>query len=452
LNDRVYSNQKKPVLAIILGSQFHLRSFFSGDLHSTLSESFQIQLLVVDGLSQSPLLSGYKHKIIVLSSWAQLLFRVVLDASMVRNFWKSSSFRFRIRRMILGDVKQKLPFRPRGVIRLLQSVLLAMPLLYSFITSLYRLSVLQSLKNLSISEVESPQLVCAWAQSLEPTSMLAMMWARKIRVKSVLVFDNWDNLSSKAVLIDQPDAVVCFGPQSATLASRIHGISHERIYAIGSSRFDSYINLLSPSAERRSVLIAGSSLAVEDLAILSEMSSIWKRSSPNTGLRKFTISYRPHPAPQGLKIDFSNFAFSGITLSSNFMKPQKEQSVFQSQDSVVEELSRQRLVIGSPTTLIIEAMLLRIPVIVPTFGGDHVRTSNAIMLERLEHLKVIQGLKNVFICSSKTSLESMILHILDDSIPYIENDELDFIVTTVPGSFASRLNKTLMSLYESQFR
>jgi len=179
---------------------------------------------------------------------------------------------------------------------------------------------------------------------------------------------------------------------------------------------------------------------------LGEMSSIWRRTKPNTGLRKFELSYRPHPAPQGLKMDLARFAFPGIALSKELVHSRNEKCVFQSQDSVLRELARQRLVIGSPTTLVIEALMLGVPVIVPTFGGDHVRTSNAIMLERLEHLKVLRSLKNLVICDSITSLESAILRILGDPLPYANNDDLDFIVTTRPGSFATRCHEVFVNL------
>jgi hypothetical protein len=120
--------------------------------------------------------------------------------------------------------------------------------------------------------------------------------------------------------------------------------------------------------------------------------------------------------------------------------------LFQPQSEVVSTLSKQRLVIGSPTTLIIEALLCGIPVIIPTFGQDQVRTSNALMMEKLEHLKVIPHLKNVQICDSTSSLQAAIVEVLEDSQSSSEDDLLEYVVTTRPGTFAYRLNRVLIEL------
>lgn len=440
-----FSNNK-PHLKLIIGSDFHLRSFFSSQLFYELKDSFEIELLLSDKIQNSAIPSNVIFKTFKTSKLSNELFSNLLDSSMIRNISKSSSFRFRFKRLIMGDLYGILPFRPRGVLRAGKALIMSLPLIYGLIKILYKREVLKSIGTIDDLSPTKPEIICAWAQSIEPSAMLAVYWAEAMGSHSVLVFDNWDNLSSKAALVKLPDFVVCFGPQSAEFASKIHGMPQHRVYPIGSARFDTYLTGNLSKQKEKSVLIAGSSLALEDLAILKAISEIWQAQSKYSIFRQYAYVYRPHPVPQGSAINMEQFSFPGIEIDRDFMQRNHLEARFQSQAELAESLKKHTLVIGSPTTLILEALLCDIPVLIPTFGSGTVRTSNATMLRNLEHLKLIDQIENVYFCNSVKVLENMILEVLNHHIVFTKSRLLPYLVTTSPGTFSQRFRQALTML------
>ena len=61
-------------------------------------------------------------------------------------------------------------------------------------------------------------------------------------VLSYMLVDNWDNLSSKSIMMFKPSYLAVMSEQCLNHAIEIQGISREKIYIIGNSRFEIYKN------------------------------------------------------------------------------------------------------------------------------------------------------------------------------------------------------------------
>jgi len=291
----------------------------------------------------------------------------------------------------------------------------------------------------------SPDLLVCWAQSIEPTVMATIVAASKTKSKSVLVYDNWDNLSSKAVLVRHPNYIVCFGKQSLQFAEAVHSIEKSKIFAIGTSRFDVYqdARFNSDFHRRESVLIAGSSLAMEDEEILTTIEAYLDSNEVINELKKFKFIYRPHPKPQGKSPSFENWPYKHIRLD-NYAQ---DNSDWQSQDGIRDLLCKQKLVIASPTTLIIEAILAGSEVIIPAFHIPKIKSSNRKMLSELEHLKILRDFVALKVVNTRNELIQQILRVLLANERKKEgNFDADFVVQMKPGSFSSRFNDLLLDL------
>ena len=84
-------------------------------------------------------------------------------------------------------------------------------------------------KNISdyIAKIK-PDLVVYPTNAFEPLVSEIPIICKNYKVKSYFLIDNWDNLSSKSILINQPDYISVWGKQTANHAKKIQGISSKK--------------------------------------------------------------------------------------------------------------------------------------------------------------------------------------------------------------------------------
>jgi len=437
---------KKRVL-VYLASDFHARSFFSGEVPSLIEESFDLTLVITEEIKVSEITAKFDLRRVESRPSAGKLYGIYLDASLVRNLSKSSSFRFRLIRFLLGDYPKKLGFSLRGVIRLAKAGFFALPGVYSHLCKRYRNSVMEQSDLAKIVNEKKIDLIICWCSSMEPVALETVVISKRDDAKSLLVYDNWDNLTSKAVMLDKPDYLVCFGEQSKSFAKSIHQIPAGSVYALGSARFDVYKGRIKRDPKvKRAVLVAGSSIALEDREILRVISREINSSPAESIFKQSEFYYRPHPAPQGLSVDLENWEFPEIALEGEALSKSKNKTYWQDQLSLATTLSSKKVVIAAPTTLLLEALLSGCYVIVPALPVKSVRTSIRKMLLELEHLKGLANLPNLVIAYDERTLIEETQKTL--SAPNIdkENINLGMFLTTNPGTFASRFLDLLSDL------
>lgn len=434
------TNKSKPKVLIALGSDFHSRSFFSGDLFETLSNMFETRLVFSQDVNSGNFPVGGAYTVIPPYSMANRLFVSVLDAGLIRNLPKSTSFRFRVKRMLFGDYKEGFPLRPRGTLRFLRGLFFSTPGPFFLLNWIYLYCVRANQPFQKIVLEFKPDIVMCWAQTNEPLVVHATLLAQDTDATSVVVFDNWDNLCSKSVILVKPDHIICFGYQAQEHAVRIHGLSPEHVHALGSARFDSYLRARNSIHHARcQVLIAGSSIAMEDDAILRLISRELLVGSLIKFANQFKFLYRPHPFPQGSSINLDLWEYHPIIPGSRI-------GAWQDQKEVAKELSLNKLVVSAPTTLLLESLLAGSWVIVPSLPVVNVKTNTQEMLLNLEHLRFLDKLQGVTIATSEEMVVRAIQETLESMLTNEISGDLEYFVVTGPESFAVRLTNFLIQL------
>ena len=126
--------------------------------------------------------------------------------------------------------------------------------------------------------------------------------ARKLGIKSVGIQENWDNLSTKTFLTEEPDHFFVWGKQSEGHIRAIHKMRDTKIKVIGSPRFSEYYsgNFLDPFVAlpdgekaritKPFVLIGGTGDGIDDKVLLSTTFS-----ALSDYIREIDVVYRPHP-------------------------------------------------------------------------------------------------------------------------------------------------------------
>lgn len=435
---------------IFIGNLFHARSFFSGTIYEDFTQNFELQMILAPEVQDY-----YSERIlgnlrIETSKREKDLARLMLDASLVRNVTKSSSFRFRLRRFVLGDYRRIMNFSPTGIIRLLTAISFAIPGLYGYLCRLYRAAYLSNKGlNESISNFK-PDVIIAWATTIEPSTMLCIDIAKRIGCKSICVFDNWDNLSSKAVMLKTPDFLICFGEQTKQLAIRIHNIEPDKVIPLGSARFDSYLDSKSVNRKnRRKILIVGSSIALEDKKILEEISKFIDFHSKKIAEEGLYFTYRPHPAPQGMSLDLESWKFPEISLDESWNLASEGSNNWQSQIEISGVLNECKFVIAAPTTLLLEALICGNRVLIPALKIFKVKTSIRKMLKYLEHLKGLEEITGVSISYTKEAFSKTLFDLCFNEMSDTHVSSPDTLITTTPGTFAHRFLAFTRELVQS---
>ncbi len=209
---------------------------------------------------------------------------------------------------------------------------------------------------------------------------------RSLRIRSVALQENWDNVSSKTVIVEEPDFFAVWGEQSKSHLRNIHNISRSEIFVTGSPRFDNYFtdSPQSPVAVsltglnqdltgKKYILLAGTGDGIDDQMLIEEtFSALELITDPPI------IVYRPHP--------FTRFEHDLDTLIRKFPKIVLDSGPnarkFGHQIPLVKGAT---LVINHVSTLTLEGLIANRYVCVPLFLGRKARIGYNTILDAAPH-------------------------------------------------------------------
>lgn len=222
--------------------------------------------------------------------------------------------------------------------------------------------------------------------------------AKRKSIPFGIVFENWDNIFTKAVFNKKPRSVGVWGQQAVEHAEKVHKLASDRVKFIGSPRVDFLIEKYERLSklmlkDRTGILFAGGSINLrEELAILEKLCSYLK-----TFERKLSLSYLPHPKYyREIFTQQGRFAKQGIRLlptrkltnHKDFPQPPRL-------EEYPDYYAEARLTISSFSTMNLESYLLKIPTIAidlqyPSLANDYSSTR-----ELMPHLSDSR-IKNIF--------------------------------------------------------
>jgi hypothetical protein len=124
---------------------------------------------------------------------------------------------------------------------------------------------------------------------------------RALGLPSVLLVWSWDNLSSKALLVEHPDHVLVWNDTQVDEAQRLHGIARDRVHALGAPGFDPFfaeVEALGPKKDdgRATIVYLGSSTNISRHE--PEAFGLWLeavRAAPDPAVRDARVVVRPYP-------------------------------------------------------------------------------------------------------------------------------------------------------------
>lgn len=284
---------------------------------------------------------------------------------------------------------------------------------------------------------------------ISPEFDFLVWFAQRNRKTSIAIQENWDNLSSKQFLIHFPEIFLVWSNQSASHLRTIHyfdGI----IVNVGSLRlneiYKSRKSLKSHTATKRltqnkkysEILFVDSGSHVSDFLILKELSKFFTEKNLN---KKSRIIYRSHPNNFSSKQKLSEL--DQIKKLPNidvyFIDPNETNSFR------IQQLKESKFIISIFSTYVLEAALLNMPIIIPTFSFDFVRKDEKSILDDLPHFNGFSMLNNVFLTPNLVDFKEKIQFLLKNRRTTENNDRLlDWYCTNVDSK--SRVIDTLTNV------
>jgi hypothetical protein len=257
-----------------------------------------------------------------------------------------------------------------------------------------------------------PILVICPSGAHDPGGIDFIRAARQLGIKTLFLIDNWDNLSSKSIFWVQPDFLAVWGEQSRDHAERIHGIGRERVFPVGTPRFDGYFRALethptSPFAFEY-VLFTGCAIPFDEVTALQRLEAeIAADPALYGGLR---IVYRPHPwrqlrerEPQFVESEFRHVvldpqlreAFLGIDktcVGDKHLQP--------ALDYYPGLLANARFVVAPLTTMVLEAAILKRHVLTLVYDDGIHLTSPHNAWRYFEHFRGLESVAGLRFCTN----------------------------------------------------
>ncbi len=276
---------------------------------------------------------------------------------------------------------------------------------------------------------------------------------KKLKIKTVQIVENWDNLSAKNIANPRPDFLVTLSLQQKDIARKVHKFPSDKIFVLGSKKYDSFFELRNSSYQ----------LDIKSKYILFLEGWVWtdqkkmfdvldKFISQEKILDGVKILYRPHPL-RNENYNLVNLEkYENIILDPQ-MKYAYENNFFNLKNIPNEEyyaslIKNAEMIICGPTSMILESLILEKKILVLAFKSkDYYSNYNFIKnMINYDYLKFVPSVK-INYSLDKIQNDIMEIYKLNDKSDKKKiNKCLSYLIHNNEISYSERLNDFIKKL------
>ena len=453
------TKKNKKNLAFLFTSQLYVRNFIENKTIDNLIKD-KNNLFIIQNCKIPDSFKGRYIKIKELSFRKKFSYSIAEKLKTRKNKDKSKSFYTRIireRTYFLRMIRNPINlFKKRNLIIYMQYLI---PLILEKIC-LGETIINLLLKNKDNSELtkiikeNNIDILVIPSGGVEAEMHYSLESCKRCLTKSILIIDNWDNLSSKSVLINKPNKVLVWGDQMANDAENIHGINKKNIYKVGCSRFETYYteSNYKKILDNPYILFVGMASQFNEIKILKiidDAISLNKEFFQDTKLL-----YRPHPWQKNLGIinekDFKNL-FLDPQIKEYYNKGVWNIDFQPSLKYYPSLIKGADLVIGGASTFLLEATIMKTKYIILAIkekSHESINDSYSI-LHSYTHLDGITNNKILEFCYEYSDIYKIIRKTKNKVYPINERKEfLEFYIgNNNRERYEERLYKSIFDKY-----
>ena len=297
-----------------------------------------------------------------------------------------------------------------------------------------------------------PDLIIMPTNTINPTKYDLYKILKKVKIKVLYLVDNWDNLSSKSTFFNKNSLFTVWGKQTLQHAVKIQKIKKKNVYLMGTPRYEKYFRLrnknITSNFKFKYILFLESTLPTES-NILPLVDNI---ISGNNYLRNLKLIYRPHPWRKSVKI-FKQKYFKNIIIDpqvkENYLKKNFQSYIQPNLNYYPSLLKNAEFIISGPTSMIIEALILRKPVLLLNFKNENTLLNPYNIFKNFTHFKNISKSPAIIQNNEIQNLEKDMIKCskLVNKNLYLKIDRhRDFFLTENCKNYKSNLNKIIKKI------
>jgi len=255
----------------------------------------------------------------------------------------------------------------------------------------------------SVIKKINPDLILYPSHCFEPETIKLTKISKKIGSKIIFIIDNWDNLSSKTVFLENPDAITVWGKQSAIHANKIHKIKKKNIFLLGSPKFDYYFKIQKNKFKKifnfDYVLFLGILQPYNEIAALKVI-DVEISSNPEL-YRNLKLVYRPHPGREYLihkayREKFKNIIFD--PRMKNYVISRNKKFLISCKNYYESLLSNSLFMVGGLTTVVLESIIFNKKYLFLAYPEKYNLTDPKKMYENYAHYNEISKISYLSKC------------------------------------------------------
>ena len=450
----------KTKLSIILLSREYIRSWIDSGLVKSLLESGHFEINIYVNQDLAGLLDRHQeYKVVVLDQTDSTQSAKILnDLSWAIGRTRSLTFQFTFERIFFTDnriypielgIRKSTVWLLRNLRTAIRNIkskrrILGYSILPRCLTSRIKSNALAQVGKIPIEIKEfNPDWLIIVCNTINPTVVDYLAETRKIGIKTIVAIDNWDNLTSKSVFALTPNYLTVMGRQCVNHAISIHGINSNSVLPFGLPRFDIYRSLKKDGGPAKNltpkrVLYAGFSLAHSEKRVVDALADYL---DIKYGPGVVEVHYRPHPAPNP-RIDDYEIKNSHVDVTE--YRDLSRTGMPHMNEEFINALAEANVVVGAPTTLMLEAMLVGRPCVLDITSDKFHRTTAGNAAQRYTHMRELLAVRDLARGETIDQLISAVNKILDAGTTTVSY-EIEHLYDTGGPSYAEQLTSILLA-------
>lgn len=429
------------------------RSFFQTSILEDLKSQFEVDILTTYESSSRIKVTRIES---YFTQYEIKLFALLTNLCWITYRKQSSSFIFRFKRMYLSDFNwiQKKDKGSVDILFLVKRLLNTLEIILKTKSTFWFLVPFKK-KLLHILSNRIPQnkkilsvlghydFVIIHSSGVDKYTSIICNTLSKSKTLSLIVAENWDNLTSKQVMLFKPNFVTSIGDIDFENIKRIHGFTDSQVLSIGLPKlyFLKDVNRnVNRTEDDFKIYYVGFYLPHDEINLLNNLVEEIAQSGV-----KATIFYRPHPK-QAVRLSNRILDQRIVKISHSI---NHSTGLMDLNDAYKEDLLNADLVIGPPTTLILEAMIAKCPVLIDlTDDRVHRTTARKAATEYL-HIKDFVRVFKDLTFHEISELIPMIQQLVDQNSRVINYKDLSKVVTDDTFMYGLKLSEFIEEKLES---
>lgn len=431
-------------IAFFITSNLYVRNYISNGLFDELKLQYNVDCFITNDVDVKINLKQYK-KFSVRKNFRRFS-SILNDIRTIKFKNITNSFLYRYKRQKLAS---KQNFKDSIIIKL-KEIIAANNIFYNFFELIIKNYPVRNEHNKLIRKYD---LIIIPNSGTDADLDYLLKISNESKVLSYMLVDNWDNLSSKSIMLFKPSYLATMSRQCLIHGEEIQNINSKNIFVIGNSRFEIYKEEHKKNLFKfEYLLFAGCNLPYNEINVLKKIS----KDLINTDLK---IIYRPHPWRQkriNENFDEINELKNVILdpqISSNFNRIGDIK--FQPDLNYYNDLIKNSIYVISPlSTFLIEALICKKPTIVLIEDEKENFTSPYKVYKNYKHFNEISNIKNTYLLKDLKKFMFFHKKLFKKNNYKIDSNKkgIDFHILFNDTSFINHLTKSINEIIERNYK